>query len=289
MVKVSVIVPTYNRANMVTKTIDSILNQSFSDFELIIVDNESDDNTETVIKSYTDERIRYYKHQNNGVVAVNRNYGIRLSQGEYIAFCDDDDLWLPEKLAKQIQEFEKDKVIGLVCTNAIVYDENGEHGKRIRGATAKDFTFNSLLWGNRIICSSVCVKKEVLDDIGLMDENPAIFSGEDYELWLRIASKYSIRYIDIPLIQFYFLKSVTNSFLGENRDSRKTSEIIERNKVIYKGLLEKGILEEDLYQRRINDYDSFLSKLQKRAWVRKVVTPLVHRLPILKELLRRSP
>ena len=91
--KVSVVVTTYNRAHIVTEAIESILNQTFGDFELIIVDNYSNDNTEEVIKSYKDERIKYFKNRNNGIIAVNRNYGISKAQGEYIAFCDDDDLW----------------------------------------------------------------------------------------------------------------------------------------------------------------------------------------------------
>ncbi len=254
--KVSVIVPTYNRAGMVTETIDSILAQTFDDFELIVVDNESTDNTEEVIKSYTDNRVKYYKNQNNGVVAVNRNYGISKAQGQYIAFCDDDDLWLPEKLEKQMLEFEKDNQIGLVCTNAIVFSEDGEHGERIK-ARLKDshFTFESLLRGNAIISSSVLVRKLVIDDVGMIDESPEIFRAEDYAFWLSIAKKYRIKYIDLPLIKY---RIHTGAY-----SSKAFSQVAELVKAVYKKLLNKGIIDSKLYQKSINraNRQVFLLKL----------------------------
>ena len=105
--KVSVIVPTYNRAHLLKKTIESILSQTYTDLELIVVSNYSTDNTDDMVKSYKDDRIKYFKNQNNGIIAVNRNFGIRKSTGEYIAFCDDDDTWLPNKLERQVNFFNK--------------------------------------------------------------------------------------------------------------------------------------------------------------------------------------
>ena len=180
--KISVIIPTYNRAHMVTETIDTILAQTFSDLELIVVDNESTDDTEEVVRSYSDVRIRYFKHQNGGVVAVNRNFGMSQAQGEYLAFCDDDDLWLPEKLERQLLEFARDSRVGLVCSNAINFDEDGDLGARIEtGLKDRHFTFESLLGGNAVISSSVLVKRQIIDDVGMMDISPEIFTAEDYE------------------------------------------------------------------------------------------------------------
>src|SRR4030043_6890 len=88
--KVSVIIPTYNRAQTLAEAIDSVLSQTFKDFELIVVDNYSTDATESVVNAYTDRRIRYFKNQNNGFVRINRNFGIEKSHGEYIAFLDDE-------------------------------------------------------------------------------------------------------------------------------------------------------------------------------------------------------
>jgi glycosyltransferase involved in cell wall biosynthesis len=244
MVKVSVIVPTYNRAHLVTETIDSILSQTFRDFELIIVDNESVDNTEEVIKSYRDERIRYFKHQNNGIIAVNRNYGISKARGEYIAFCDDDDLWFPEKLEKQVQVMESDSQIGLICTNEIVFDNKGDHGLTIRTRVRNsDFTFESLVWNNRVPNSTVMVRKAVLDDVGMMDESPEIMAGEDYELWLRIAKKYRLNYISLPLGKY-------RTHPGAYRKGPIKAQ--EQSKLIYKKLVDEGILDTDLFNKRIS-------------------------------------
>ena len=241
MMKVSVIVTTFNRAHMVTEAIDSILNQTFEDFELIVVDNCSSDDTEEVIKAYSDERIRYFKHDNGGIIAVNRNYGINQARGEYLAFCDDDDLWLPEKLEKQKLEFEKDSQLGLVCTNAIIFDRNGERGEFFKTRLPdSNFTFGSLVWVNSVICSSVLVKKSVIDDVGLMDESPQIFTAEDYELWLRVAQKYRIKYIELPLMKY-------RTHPGGYK--KRSVAAIERNRAVYRILLGKGIIDHGLYWR----------------------------------------
>lgn len=242
--KASVIVPTYNRAHMVTETIDSILSQTFRDLELIIVDNDSTDNTEEVIKSYKDKRIRYFKHQNNGIVAVNRNYGVSKAKGEYIAFCDDDDLWFPEKLEKQVQEMEKDSQIGLVCNNVIHFNGKGDHGEAFKAKPRdSDLTFEALVWKSFISGSTVLVRKAVLDDVGLMDESPELVAVEDYELWLRIAKKYRVKYIDIPLGKY-------RTHPGGYR--RGPVKALEGDRLIYKKLLDMGVLSARSYRERIS-------------------------------------
>ena len=104
--KVSVIIPTYNRAHLVGRAIRSVLNQTYQDFEIIVVDDGSTDNTEEVVKSFNDPRIRYIRHEKNRGGSAACNTGIRAARGEYIAFQDSDDEWLPEKLEKQMQVFE---------------------------------------------------------------------------------------------------------------------------------------------------------------------------------------
>jgi len=243
---------------MVTEAIDSVLSQTFKDFELIVVDNYSRDDTEEVIGAYTDERIRYFKHENGGVVAVNRNYGISKAQGEYIAFCDDDDLWMPEKLEKQMLEFEKDSQIGLVCTNAIIFDKNGELGVFKTELKDSNFTFESLIWGNSVICSSVLVPKRVIDDVGMMDESPEIFTAEDYELWLRVAQKYRVKYVDLPLVKYR---------IHPGGYKERSVKVIERNKAVYRKLLGKGILNRGLYWK-LNCWELLIEFLLRTGTVK---------------------
>lgn len=118
---VSVVIPTYNRAKYVTETIDSVLSQSYTDYEIIVVDDGSTDNTREALAPYMD-RIRYIHQQNSGVSAA-RNRGIKAARGKWIAFLDSDDIWLPEKLAVQIKDISKYPGVCLHTTNAGLYRE----------------------------------------------------------------------------------------------------------------------------------------------------------------------
>ena len=115
--KVSVIILTFNRPEMLRETIDSILTQDYTNFELIIVDNHSNYDFFELLSSYEDDRIKGYQNHNNGFLAVNRNFGITKAKGEYLAFCDDDDLWSSHKLSRQVEILENTPHILLVGTN----------------------------------------------------------------------------------------------------------------------------------------------------------------------------
>jgi glycosyltransferase involved in cell wall biosynthesis len=201
--KVSAIILTYNRAQVLTEAIDSVLDQTFKDFELIVVDNYSSDNTESIVASYTDKRIRYFKNQNNGFMGINRNFGIEKSGGEYIAFLDDDDLWLPEKLEKQVELLDSNKALGLVYSDSYMMDINGNlaentyfHDRRpVRGDA-----FVELLQYDPVPMLTALIRKEVLDRVGLF--NPRYRIALDYDLWLRIAEHYPIDFIEQPLAKY---------------------------------------------------------------------------------------
>jgi len=201
--KVSVILPTYNRAHMITEAIDSVLSQTFEDFELIVVDNYSTDNTESVVKSYRDNRIRYFKHRNHGLVSVSRNYGIEKSSGEYIAFLDDDDLWLPEKLEKQLKILDSNKELGLVYSDYYFIESNGNLIGETCFRSLKPFrgnVFNELMVGNFIPQLTVLVRREVLDMVGGFNLRYKI--AQDYDLWLRIAEQYPLDFTEEPLAKY---------------------------------------------------------------------------------------
>ena len=105
---ISVIIPTYNRAHLIGKAVKSVLSQTYQDFEIIVVDDGSTDNTEEIVKSFTDYKIYYICHKHNRGASAARNTGIKASRGEYIAFLDSHDEWLPEKLDKQIKTFNSE-------------------------------------------------------------------------------------------------------------------------------------------------------------------------------------
>jgi len=208
---------------------------------LIIIDNCSSDNTEKGVKSYNDNRIRYFKNQNNGIIAVNRNFGLKKARGEFIAFCDDDDLWMSDKLEKQLVEFEKDSRVAMVCSNGIAFNETGETGLVIKPHLHdNDFTFKSLLRGNKVINSSTLFKKSVIDDFGMMNEDPKIFGAEDYFLWIQVAKKYKIKCIDEPLIKYR-----THLHTYRNKDL----DIFMVYEKIYTKLYEKEVIDSTLYAR----------------------------------------
>ena len=201
---VSIIVTTFNRSTLLEETLGSILGQTFDDFELIVVDNMSTDNTSDIISVIGDSRIRYFKNENNGVIAVNRNFGIKHAKGRYVAFCDDDDLWFPNKLHLQVGLMELNPLYALCYTNAIAFYGNKITSMKMMRRTVSEEHFSHLLSGNFIPSSSVLIKRDIFSSIGFLSENPLI--REDYDMWLRVAYFYPIVGIDSSLI-FYRVHS----------------------------------------------------------------------------------
>ena len=191
---VSVIVPTYNRTQLLRETIESILSQTFDNFELIIVDNVSEDGTEQYVNGLEDPRIRYFRNANNGIIAVNRNVGIQNAKGKYIAFCDDDDLWLPRKLAQQVEFMENNRDVGLCAGYEATIDLKGDlHYFPGKNSLAfRYYDFNNLIKCNHIDCCTAMVRRTCLENIGGFDEDPNLVGIEDYDLWLMIAREYRV-------------------------------------------------------------------------------------------------
>jgi glycosyltransferase involved in cell wall biosynthesis len=241
---------------MLKQTLDSILKQTFKDFEVLVIDNYSTDDTEKVVKSFKDKRIKYFKNKNNGLLAVNRNYAIKHAKGKFIAICDDDDLWLPSKLEEELAEFEKNPDIGLVCTNGISFNEKGE--EQIMGSQKDQFfSFQYMMIDNPVMCSSAMIKKSVFDDVGILDESRDIFTAEDYEMWLRVAKKYKIKYLGEPLVKYRIHSgALQNQFLA----GEKTLVLFEN---IYKKLLEKKVIDEETYRKSLKkvNYQNIILKL----------------------------
>ncbi len=194
---ISVIIPTYNRAKSVTKAIESVLIQTYNDFELIVIDDGSEDNTIQSLKSITDNRLRVYGTDHSGVSA-SRNEGVRRSKGDYIAFLDSDDLWHSNKLKRQVQ-FHRDNPDISISQTQEIWIRNGRRvNPKTKHLKPKGYIFPESLYLCTITPSSVMMTREVFDRFSGFDEDlPAC---EDYDLWLKISSRCHIGLIDDYLL-----------------------------------------------------------------------------------------
>lgn len=205
--EVSVIIPAYNHADLLPRTIKSVLDQTFQDFELLVVDDGSTDNTDEVVEGFSriDSRVAYVWQKNSGGPAGPRNAGIEKSKGKYVAFLDHDDEWMTNKLAKQVRLFEESPVeTGFVaCDYYVMAGLKGETKSEYRlPAFAGGTAFGSILRRDFIKTASVVVvRKNVLDDVGGFDEQ--LKCGEDTDLWLRISEKYGFATVGEFLATYY--------------------------------------------------------------------------------------
>ncbi len=193
---VSVIIPTYNRAWVISAAIDSVLSQDYPNFELIVIDDGSTDNTRAVLNNY-DEKINIIYQENRGVSAA-RNAGILQSNGEYIAFLDSDDLWEDKKLSCQINFFIENPD-ALICQTEEIWVRNGKRvNPKVKHKKPSGMIYEQSLHLCLVSPSAVMIKRRLFDQVGLFDEN--LLSCEDYDLWLRISIKNPIYLTPEPLV-----------------------------------------------------------------------------------------
>ena len=192
MLTVSVVIITYNRADFLKEAIESVLAQTYQDYELIIVDDGSTDHTRDVVRLFDDNRIRYFHHENRGMTPT-RNRGIREATGEYIAFLDSDDVWFPEKLSRQVEVARKTGA-GLVHTSRYETDLSGKKPRLVRPLRPARSS-DEFLKGNTHISLTVLVRRDALIETGLFDED--LKASDDTDMWLRLArNNVEFRYID---------------------------------------------------------------------------------------------
>jgi glycosyltransferase involved in cell wall biosynthesis len=200
---VTAIIPTFNRASIIGRAIRSVLAQTCQDWELIVVDDCSTDGTEQAVRSFSDQRIKYVRHDRNRRPAAARNTGIRCARGEFVAFLDDDDEWLPEKLERELEVFRKsDPEVGLVYSGKIILDERGKV-LGVRVPTKSGWVHDALLDLDFIGSpSGVMVKRQVLNQVAGFDET--FLNCEDYELWLRVSKVAKIACVPCCLVKRHF-------------------------------------------------------------------------------------
>jgi glycosyltransferase involved in cell wall biosynthesis len=197
MTAVSVVIPTYNRARRLLRAISSVLYQTFTDYEVIVVDDGSDDGTADCLKPIMG-RIKYIRHPENMGVSAARNRGIKASRFPFIALLDSDDYWLPQKLSAQMAFF-KQNLEAVACQTEEIWMRKGlrvNPGKRHQKPSGEIFVPSLKLC--LVSPSAVVLKRSLLDEVGLFDEDlPAC---EDYDLWLRISCQYPIHLIPRHLV-----------------------------------------------------------------------------------------
>jgi len=189
---VSIIMPTYNHANFIGKALRSVLNQTYEDWEIIIIDNHSTDQTTKIINTFNDSRFKYLKIVNNGVLAKSRNLGIEAAKGEWIAFLDSDDWWTEDKLKTCINEINEN--VDLLYHDLEVINKSKSYlkkrkykGRQLKKPILIDLLIGAITNGNAIAQSSVMLRKNLFTKIRGIDENKKLVGAEDYNTWLRIA------------------------------------------------------------------------------------------------------
>ena len=200
MDKVSILMNGYNAQRYLKDAIDSIYAQTFTDWEIVFIDNCSTDNTKNIVESY-DNTIKYYKTEETIPLGVARNFGLKYCKGKYIAFLDTDDIWLPDKLQLQVQLMESNDRYALCYGSSITIDE---HGNKIRDRRVKNtsgFIFGELLKQYEINMQSVMLRTEILKSSGLHFDESLQYCP-DYQLFMEIASRYSIGVIADNLVKY---------------------------------------------------------------------------------------
>ena len=255
MPTVSVIIPTYNRAWVVKEAIDSVLAQDFHDFEIVVVDDGSTDNTQEILESY--QQICVVRQERRGVSAA-RNAGIARAAGRLITFLDSDDLWLPGKLSAQVAFFNT-RPDALICQTEEIWIKNGARvNPKKRHKKHSGMVFERCLELCIVSPSAVMMKRWLFDKIGGFDETLPVC--EDYDLWLRIACRFPVHLIEAPLVikrgghpdqlsarrcmdrfRIHALKKIIESELLSSRQFSAADAALKRKCAIYAaGCLKRG-------------------------------------------------
>ncbi len=221
---VSVVIPSYNQGAYIAKAINSILTQDLGDFELLISDDASPDNSVEVISSFSNPRIKLFVQKKNLGPVGNLDFLIKQSRGKYIALLNSDDFWYPNKLRQQVELMTSQDVFAACFTWADLIDENGKAIKGIEAMWADVFkqqNRNQAEWlnhfyfkGNAICHPSMLIKRSVYDEIG--SYNPALRQLPDFEMWIRLVRKYPIYVIPVSLVGHLRTSNNTSTHNAEN-------------------------------------------------------------------------
>jgi teichuronic acid biosynthesis glycosyltransferase TuaG len=228
-IKISIITPTFNSSTYIKETIYSVISQSYTDWELLIIDDCSSDDTVEIVESFTlsDERIRLIKNQQNKGASFSRNVGIAKSHGDYLAFLDSDDLWEKDKLQTQIT-FMRDHKIAFCFTGYLIVDSSGKSsGKTVDSSQKGSFSYNDMLAKKATLgCSTVMLKKSSFK--GLL-QMPDLRTGQDYAFWLKILRCTNQNAYILPLVLTQY--RITPNSISRNKFNKAKRQWFIYNKI----------------------------------------------------------
>lgn len=202
---VSIIIPTHNRSHLLVRALKSVFKQSYVNYEVIVVDDNSTDDTVKTIRKISDPRLQILLLEKPGGGSVARNSGIAVAKGKYIAFLDDDDEWFPDKIMRQLEVFQREKDIALVYTGAIhTLQKNNKIAKVVTPEKRGNVYFDLLKENFIGTTSSIMVRRKALEQVGFFD--PDLPACQDWDLCLRIAKYFPVDVVSDPLLRFYIHK-----------------------------------------------------------------------------------
>ena len=266
--QVSIIIPTYNRGYCLAETIYSVLQQTFTNYELLIIDDGSTDNTGEVISKFPE--VHYFLLPKNSGVSYARNFGVAKSAGQYLCFLDSDDLWVPKKLEKQVDFMESNSKYAVCYTNEI-WIRNGVRvnpGRKHRKYSGN--IFKHCLPLCIVSPSSVMIRSSVFKEVGMFDEN--MFACEDYDLWLRLSLRHPFYFMDEKLIikkgghsdqlsrkywgmdrfRVYALRKLLRKNKLTNEDYKQViKNLTQKSKILYQGFMKRNNTHEAAYYRKL--------------------------------------
>jgi glycosyltransferase involved in cell wall biosynthesis len=244
---VSVVIPTYNAGHFIARCVESVLAQTYRPLEIIVVNDGSTDHTVAALAPYR-SRIRYFYQENQGQSTA-RNRAIAESQGELIAFVDADDMWLPEKIARQVKALARSPRASLIHTDLFFLDNATGH-KVHRADKKAEYVGNCagrMFMQNKVTISSVLVRKECLARAGMFDGTFRYV--DDYEMWLRIAAFFDFGYVDEPLVIYRIHEdNISRSVLAMRREELAALQKILRRIPFYRSVVDNRLIRQRLYE-----------------------------------------
>lgn len=224
MVTISIIIPVFNGEKTIKETIESVLNQTFSDFELLIINDGSQDSTLQIVSTFQDSRLKVFSYPNAGLPA-SRNRGISLAKGEYISFIDADDLWTAHKLESQLKALQENPQAAVAYSWTNHIDESGQFFR-----PGPDLTFNGDVYERLLLSdfvgsgSNPLIRTQAFAEVGNFDES--LNSAEDWDMWLRLAARY--HFVAVPSPQILYRVSVSSMSFDVKKMEKSSLQVIER-------------------------------------------------------------